>query len=264
MIDENAENLTRRYNREARDYQRLWAPVLRPAGLRLVEELSDTPAERILDVAAGVGSLLPDLRDEFPAAFIAGVDRSFGMLALASADFPRAVMDASQSAIASNSIDLVLIAFALFHLSNPMDGLLEAYRVLRSGGRIGTITWAGDLELPAQSVWNECLESHGAPPPDPNTRTGFSKVDTPEKVAALLESAGFRNVRVWLDDLVVTLDMERLFERWTRMGVWKTRFDALNEAAQTACLMEGRERLTALSSEAFQARGKVIYAIARF
>src|ERR1700681_4954736 len=104
MLDRPTEKLTDRYNREAHAYRELWAPVLRSAGLSLLQELAHTTVSRILDVGSGVGTLLLDLLAALPGAFVLAVDRAHGMLALASAEFPRAVMDARQLAIPPASV----------------------------------------------------------------------------------------------------------------------------------------------------------------
>ena len=262
MIDDSAEKLTQRYNREAQDYQRLWAPVLHPAGLRLLDELADAKPNRVLDVASGVGSLLPDLRRIFGRAFIAGVDRSAGMLGFTPAEFPRAMMDARQLAIASASMDLVIMAFMLFHLDNPLDGLLEARRVLRIGGRVGTLTWAGEMKSLAHGIWNELMDAHGAPQPDPNVEARHGLVDAPEKVDALLRDAGFRTTRAWLGDLTTTFTLETFLERCTRMGAGKARLSGLSPALQIVCVAEARRRLAALPPKGFEARGKIVYGVA--
>ena len=251
-----------RYDRGAGHYRELWAPTLQIASRRLLGELAHRPASRILDVATGVGSLLPELRAAFPSARIAGVDRSHGMLALVPKTFPVAVMDASQLGIRSGSVDLVILAFVLFHLQEPRQGLAEAARVLTKGGRVGCITWGGEFESRADRVWVECLDAHGAPPTDPAIITRHDAVDSPSKMETLLHGAGFRGIRSWEEELVDGFDIDRLLRLKTNLGASKPRFDGLDPAAREACLGSARGRLEGLTAEDFVARGKVVYSVA--
>ena len=264
MQDVHTDKLTHRYNREALVYRELWGPVLRIAGLRLLRELSDTRIQRIVDVGTGVGSLLPDLHSAFPDAFLLGIDRAHGMLQLAPRGVPSAVMDARQLALPPTSVDLVLLVFMLFHLEKPVDGLREARRVLRHGGRVGTVTWGGELESTATRIWTECLDAHGATKADPATETRHDAVDTPEKMEGLLRIAGFTSPRTWTDDLVSTLDLEHLLKLRTTMGSQKGRFDSLDPLTQEACVATARRRMEKLASGGFVARGKIVYAVASF
>lgn len=262
MRDDFTGKLTERYNREACAYRELWAPVLRISGLGLIRELAGRPVQRILDVGTGVGSLLPDLCTAFPGALILGSDRSHGMLALAPAEFPRAVMDARRLAIRPDAVDLVLLAFMLFHLEEPLDGLREARRVLRRGGRIGTLTWGGDLESKATHIWSESLDAHGAAPSDPAAEVRHDPVDSPEKMEGLLGSAGFACRRSWSEELVCVLDREHLLRLKTSLGSSKPRFDSLDAQAREACLAMARRRMEGLERADFVARGRVVYAVA--
>ena len=255
-------DLIDRYDRHAKDYQEFWAPTLRIAGRRLIGAFESRSPRRIVDVATGVGALLPDLHTTFPASSVIGIDRSRGMLALAPREFPRALMDATQLALASASIDIVLQAFVLFHLSQPFEALREARRVLRSGGEIGCITWGGELESLATRVWAECLDEHGAQPVDAAIVTRHDAVDGPSKVEALLREAGFHRIRCWNEELEDRIDAERLIRLRTRMGSCKPRFDSLSEIARTACCAAARARMERLNADGFIARGEVVYSVA--
>lgn len=136
-----------------------------------------TAPKRVLDVATGTGDLLPDIRARAPRAAVIGVDRSAGMLAGAAGRGrgPLALMDARGLALPAGSIDVVVLAFLLFHLPRPVEALREARRVLRSGGAVGAVTWAGDSPpLPAERIWAEELYRAGARPASDGGKRGSS------------------------------------------------------------------------------------------
>ncbi len=230
---------------------------------RLVEELRGRRVRRALDVGCGVGSLLPDVREAFPLATVVGVDRSEGMLALAPRTARLAVMDASRLAVASESVDLVLLAFVLFHVPEPRRGLEEARRVLRPGGAAGAVTWGSELVSRATRVWDEALEAHGAPPLDFDSEVAQHElVDTPQKLERLFRAAGFVDIRVWAEDHGEVIGLERLVRLRTRLGRNRRRYESLDAGARAAFLADVRRRLAGLADEDFAASGRFVYAIA--
>ena len=263
MTGDYAARLTERYNREARVYRELWAPVLRVAGLGLLETLRTPEPLSVLDVATGVGSLLPDIRQTFPRASVAGVDRSHGMLQLAPTEYPRAVMDARFLGIASGSIDLVLFNFMLFHLEEPLDALSEARRVLRAQGRVGTLTWGQETPSEAMRIWTECMDSRGAEPVPADYVARLARVDAPAKMETMLKEAGFDVVEVRQSERTATFEMEDLIRMRTQMGASMTRFDSLAPDAQADCIAEARQRMKQLEVGAFVAHWKVVSAVGK-
>ena len=262
-MPDSASQIVERYDREAAAYAELWAPVLRIASLKLLPELATSPTQRVLDVGTGVGSLLADLERAFPDAHVVGVDRSRGMLALAPVGFHRAVMDAGRLGIRGGSVDRVLMLFMLFHLETPAQGVSEARRVLRAGGRVGTITWGGELESPATQLWTECLDQFGATEADPAMVSRHDRVDSVEKMRAVFHEAGFEDVACWVDELVYRMEPHHLLRLRTSLGSTKPRFDSLSPDAQVSCLSLARARMEAMPSSAFMARAKLIFSVGR-
>jgi ubiquinone/menaquinone biosynthesis C-methylase UbiE len=262
--DETA-TLTTRYSSSAADYARHWSPVIRPMGQKLIRLMPLTSARRILDVGTGTGALTPDIRAVAPGALIVGVDGSLGMLEVAqeSVTVPLAAMDIRHLGFESGSFDAAVMAFVLFHLPDPVQGLVEIGRVLRPGGVLGICVWGSSQSFGASDVWDEALSSFGAGP-DPFQSTDRDELmDTPEKLAALLQEAKFEVARSWSEQFEHRWTADALIAQRTAFGSYQRRLDTLDATARGACLARVRERLDVLPPGDFAFRPDIIFAIAR-
>jgi SAM-dependent methyltransferase len=265
MSDEDLRKLAAMYSGHARGYADAWSPVIRPLGQRLLASLPWDGARRVLDLGTGTGSLLPDIRSAAPAgAAVVGIDPSPGMLELARRHgAPLALMDALRLGIRSDSIDVVVMAFVLFHMAAPDAALAEIRRVLRRGGSVGTVTWAEDPDLEATQVFEAELDAYGAWDPAPVPASDHSRTDTPEKLTALFAGAGLEPLRVWIERFEYRWELERFIALRTTFGRTMRKLDSLEPRRREAFLVAARARLARLDPFAFFFRAAVVCDVAR-
>ena len=258
--------LAAEYSGLAAAYARYWGPVLHPLSRALLGSLPLAQASRVLDLGCGTGDLLPDLRAAATQALIAGVDRSEGMLRL----MPRgaasclAVMDARQLALRERIFDVAIIAFVLQHVADPPAGLREMRRILKPGGTAAVAVWGVASAVPGEKVWTEELDACGAGPEprDPSVRR-HDMMDTPEKLAALLEGAGFDGVRVWSERFARSWTLPDLLELHVHCGQPARRLAALNDAQRAAVRARVEARLATSTDEERTYRPDVVFGVGR-
>lgn len=206
--------------------------------------------------------MLPELKERARGAAVVAADLSLGMLKLAPREYPRAVVDASRLSFKDESFDVGILAFVLFHLLDPQQGLLEMARVLRAGGAMGTITGGDVSDPPAYDIWFEELARHGAPPADPDLAR-FDPVDTPEKVEVLMKKSGIKPERSWVGEYRATATVEEFLAHRTSHGQGRARYEAMPEAVRSRCLDRARSRLKRLEPDGFTETAEVVFVVGR-
>lgn len=261
QVTDSVRALADHYSGAADAYQRMWASVINPVGRQLLDRLPLAGARRVLDVGAGVGTLLPTLREKAPEATVVGIDRSVGMISRAPAGFPRVVGDAARLPFATGVVDVAVLSFMLFHLPEPAAGLREVRRVLDDAGTVGIATWGPETSVPAVEVWHDELDRHGAPPDTPLV-ANHGLVNTPEKLAGLLEDVGFADVGTASVPWEYRPSPEQFVAQHVALGHTSRRLSGLPAGAQEEFVRAVRLRIAALGDEDFVHKRLTVVGIA--
>ncbi len=271
------EDQSARYDRIADGYAAHWAPVIRPAAVRLLDDLGPllpTGTPNLLDVGTGTGALAIEALERWPSTQVTGVDASSEMVrwAIGEADrrlpasarprFSTAVAFADRLPFPDATFDLAMSSFVLQLVPNRAAALREARRVLRPGSPFGYVTWLRDIGQtdPPDRVLDEVLDEFGFDPPEPDSRCG----DAASQRAAAdgLRRAGFYGVRA---------HAELLVHRWTARGYVdfvehfseESLFDELDQRERRALRRRLLERLGELRPDELRLRLPVVYVTGR-
>ncbi len=269
-----------RYDRNAEDYERYWAPVLDASARRLLDRLEPFVARsgsgtRILDVGTGSGVLAIEALARWPGAQIIGADASSGMLGMARVRAARAGRPSDDSNLRwlhtpaerlpldDGSVDAVVSSFVYQLVPDRNVAFREAHRVLRPGGVIALVTWLdrdGDFEPAIE--FDEAVYD--------------LEIDEPEEEPEETRAGDFRSVRSAADELRragfanVSARLEPLEYGWTREGylAFKQHYDEralfswLDRTTADRLLEQVRERFAPLPDDAFTWRTELVSALA--
>lgn len=181
-------------------YERYFVPSIgEPVAEDLLRAAALGPGERVLDVGCGTG-IVTRLAAEAvgPEGSVTGLDVEPGMLAVARSvtGDPRIEWieaDAESIPHPDGSFDVVLSQMSLQFVEDPSKALREMRRVLAPGGRL-VLNVPGPTS-PFFEPFSRALAEHVDPRAAGFVERVFSLHDV-EELTALIEGAGFRDVRV--------------------------------------------------------------------
>ncbi len=268
-----------RYDRRAATYGRCWAPVLAPAALALLGEVSEAmvkPGARLLDAGTGTGTLAIAAASRFPGARVTALDLSAGMLGRAREaaadlkpeirrrlDFAEgAIETAAGRAVPAAWFDAVVSSFVVQLAPDRHLALAGMLAALRPGGLAAIVSWAGESKpTRPETAWVESVseildELHLAPPAVPDVPRSGPFSSAAEARLELVE-AGFTDASASQDLLVHAYDRRggrALIVEYDHAA----ELEALPPAARKLVLDRLDARLAALPDGAFVLRAPVV------
>lgn len=180
---------------------------------RACAETALKPGDAVVDVACGTGKLTALLAETVgPFGHAEGVDLSPGMIGLATERYHALVQahfrlgNALALPFADGEFDAATIAFGLRNLADFEAGFRELRRVVRPGGRVVCLELSLPRSRPYARLYHAAFR-HAAPVAAsiiggrrsayrylPDSLDGFP---SPERLGALMRSAGLAEVRFW-------------------------------------------------------------------
>jgi ubiquinone/menaquinone biosynthesis C-methylase UbiE len=197
-VDARLQRRVQRYgwDKAAPVYEQFWARQLEPAHDRLLGLAQLRPNDRVLDVACGTGLITFRAADLVgPGGAVLGTDIADAMVVAIGDEAARRRIghvraersDAEELAVDDDSFDVVLCAFGLMYVADPVQALRQARRVLRPGGRLVVSVWGAR----SRCGWAEIfpiVERRVASEVCPL----FFQLGTGDALSYALESAGFQ------------------------------------------------------------------------
>ena len=198
---EVAEQIAPTWERRRADIEEVATPVRQWMIRELRPQLGDT----VLELAAGVGdtgfeaaALIGErgrlISSDFSPAMLDAARRRGAELRVSNVDYQ--LIDAERIELDADSVDGVLCRFGYMLMADPAAALAETRRVLRPGGRLALAVWGSPERNPFFGIIAISLVQRGhVPPPEPPPAPGIFSMASADRTTALLEGAGFSEVR---------------------------------------------------------------------
>ena len=200
-IYEIAEAIAPTWERRREEIERACASVRN----WMLNELRPQEGDTVLELAAGLGDTGFEAAEalgeggrlittDLSPAMVDAARRRGEELGLSNVTYE--VMDAERLPLETDSVDSILCRFGYMLMPNYVEALAETRRVLRPGGRVALASWGPPERNPFFGLIGMSLGQRGhIPPPEPPPAPGPFSMATADRNAALLEGAGFADIR---------------------------------------------------------------------
>ena len=208
--------------------------------------------DRVLDVGCGNGESTRDAARAATNGSALGVDLSSQMLGLArrtaaaegltNVEFQQ--VDAQIHPFDSGAFDVVISRMGSMFFGDPVAAFTNLRRALRSGGRIALLTWQSVAENEWMTAFRAALAvGRDLPTPPPEVPSPFALAD-PDRVRAILRSAGFVDVTFegLREPMGFGADPDDAFSFVSSLTGWM--LDGLDDAGRDAALAALRTTIT--------------------
>lgn len=176
----------------ATDAALAYGPLARHLVARVPGSLAGTLG---LDAGAGSGVAGTALRDR--GVRVVSADREVDMASYAAGSGPAVAADVTRLPFRTGGFDVVVAAFVVNHLPDPVGGLRELRRVTRPGGAVLVSTFSSDRARAKDAV-DEVAAAHGFVRPDwyVDIQTWAHAVGAVAAVQDALRAAGYSHAEV--------------------------------------------------------------------
>jgi SAM-dependent methyltransferase len=197
--------------------------ALTPVREWLIRELAPQPGDTVLELSAGPGdtgfaaaAIVGEggrlISTDFSPDMVEVARRRGAQLGLRNVDYR--VIDAEHIELDADSVDGVLCQSGYMLMADPAAALSETRRVLRSGGCLVLSVWGAPERNPWASIGGRFLVERGHMPPPEAGAPGIFAMASEQRTRALLEGAGFTDVRT--EEIPVRWAFRDIdeYERW--------------------------------------------------
>lgn len=172
-----------------------------PYAKEMVKRVVILQPGQLLEIACGTGRLTKYLSQQLPEALITATDLTPSMLEFAKKKFPAfknvtwEIADGLSLPFKNASFDCVVVQFGVMFYPDKLQGLKEAFRVLKNGGNFVFATWNSLEKNPISNMANEVVKGFFPDDPPKFFHIPFSYYNE-SIIRKELSDAGFKNVEI--------------------------------------------------------------------